>query len=555
MWKCRNVSRIISSCAYEGDDAYYKERIQVVDFKDLVNRHKDRFTHILFDLFDIPELEIPENSSLILTQPLARAKYCTLLEYYLFIRRMVHDELERGNTVYIKPHPADTLDMKLFAVDGVTVLPKSMPSEVFNYIGIKFGRGLSFNSSALNTCEYLNTYENLYKGSDNTYSDFRKYIQEYIAGMKLTVGIYLRVHDFTPEAYVNVLYYLRGFKRIAFDVHLVFDSDSYEEGKAYFSLHHAPGQIKEYIKNKKAQGEFVPSRKKLMDLGRLASVGASHMICHYESLHDRSGKAIVSTVYANQDNDDFFFITDVRDQGGRVASVIKKLVSKRIVRMLFFPHFVDLNGRKEYVGIGTCGGCTPTLDNRLICRSVFLEIAKSDMCDNSIKNVYYRNAAGIGVAYRLSFMIDAGSYLGIEDGEAHYKEAMTSMIAAHQSDYAEDDVAVAAFIAGETAITVTEYYYWCRIRFGGHIGGRLNDFIDSLDIGEEAKDRALKALARISLDVSSITAHGGLRESNHKNVESVIGMLNRYAITDLILNVMTLKKKVLKKLRHGKKRK
>jgi len=557
LWKCSNVSRIISSCEYKGNDAYYKGKIQVIDFNDLVNRNKDRFTDIVLNLFDIPELEIPENSSLILTQPLARAKYCTLLEYYLFIKRMVYDELDRGNVVYIKPHPADTLDMGLFAIDGVTVLPKAMPSEVFNYIGVKFGRGLSFNSSALNTCEYLNTYENLYKGSDNTYDDFKKYIKEYIGEMKLSVSIYLRVCDFTPGTYINVLYYLREFKRVAFDVHLVFDSDRYEKGKEYFALYNAPDRIKEYLKEKKAQGSFFPTRKALMDLGRLARTKADGMACHYQSLPDHSGRAIVANAYANQDSSDFFFVTNTQDGSWRIASMIKKLVSKRIVKMLFFPCFVEIGGREEYVGFGICGGCTPVLDNRLICRSVFLEIAKSDMRNNSIKNIYHKNAAGIGIAYKPSFIMDVNLYLSVDDGEVYYKEAMTSMIEAHKDDYSEDDVTTVAFVAGEAAIAALEYYYWRRIRFGGNVGGRLNEFIDSLDLNEEEKDRALKSLMRISLDISSTTARMDRMEPRsfaNTNVESVSRILNRYAITDRILNIIKFKRKVSKKLRRKKKR-
>ncbi|MDR2487616.1 MAG: alpha-2,8-polysialyltransferase family protein, partial [Clostridiales Family XIII bacterium] len=271
MWKNSKVERILSSCAYGGDDPYYRQRVEVLDFFDLVEQNRERFLGVLGTLFDLPEIDVPERSSLVLTQPLARAGYCTLDAYYLLLRKLIRTERARGNAVYLKPHPAEELHMGMFRHEVDGILPKEMPSEVLNYLGARFGRGVSFNSASLSTADYLAEAELLYREKEHTYEGFQRVIQQYVRGERIWLDLYVKVRKLEPGRLVDALSCLKQGGRIRVRVHIVLSDALFEEGVRYFSAGSVGAHVREYLRRMRDLREPVAWRRRLLQLDAVAS--------------------------------------------------------------------------------------------------------------------------------------------------------------------------------------------------------------------------------------------------------------------------------------------
>ena len=90
-----------------------------------------------------------EQSTVIITQPLSEDDYCSEEIKIELYRKLVDQELEDGNTVYIKTHPRERT-VYPFAGDKVVFLPKYFPLEVFNLAeSLKIDKAVSFFSTAL----------------------------------------------------------------------------------------------------------------------------------------------------------------------------------------------------------------------------------------------------------------------------------------------------------------------------------------------------------------------------------------------------------------------
>ncbi|KHD44213.1 glycosyltransferase family 52 [Streptococcus hongkongensis] len=126
-----------------------------VSRRELFNSISQRRKEEIFSLFpEITSLTIPENSVLILTQPLfldhwtevAQSEDEQLNFYQSLIANYPH------STVFLKPHPRDTIDYSV--IKSIEILPSYIPMEVIELLIIgKFKVGITHSSTALNFLE------------------------------------------------------------------------------------------------------------------------------------------------------------------------------------------------------------------------------------------------------------------------------------------------------------------------------------------------------------------------------------------------------------------
>jgi hypothetical protein len=127
-----NVTKIICNSAYEDVklDDYYREKMVVWDYMDIIELNKEKFKEAVLHIFRLDKIDIKENSVLILGQCLDRVKYCDSVTNYMLMRKMIRSELEKGYNVYFKPHPAEVNDARIYLDEGVTLLSQAFPVEI-----------------------------------------------------------------------------------------------------------------------------------------------------------------------------------------------------------------------------------------------------------------------------------------------------------------------------------------------------------------------------------------------------------------------------------------
>ncbi|MDR2487469.1 MAG: glycosyltransferase family 52 protein [Clostridiales Family XIII bacterium] len=196
LFRHENVRRVIGSVALGQMPAYLEGRFEVDDFRDMVERNRARFGETVRSIFDVAGL--PEGGgeplgTLVIGQPLHRVHLCDEGEEYLLHRRMIEEYWTWGKPVWLKPHPAETLDFGALGGVGVNVLPKDFPIELFDCLGIRFERAVSFASAALDTIGFAEEKIRVFQGDGVSVEETQSFIKDYVAGERFRVGIYMPV--------------------------------------------------------------------------------------------------------------------------------------------------------------------------------------------------------------------------------------------------------------------------------------------------------------------------------------------------------------------------
>jgi hypothetical protein len=538
MWKSASVQYIISSLEYLGDDAYYRGKVRVIDFHDLVNQNKGKFVETIKALFDLDEMEIPAQSALILSQPLARAKYCTIVEYYLFIRKIIRMEQANGHAVYIKPHPADNLNMKLFMHDGVVVLPMNMPSEVLNYVDVKFAKGYSFNSTSIGTCEFLESYELLYKGTAHTYEDFKSSIKNFVRGEKLIVDYYVKAREFTARNYANIIGYHKDHKYFQARINVVVEASEFDEGRRYFAPENARATLIKYFRAGRKNGEPVGWKDELKHAARVARL----RLISAPALDDMS----LFQILASEDRtSDFVLIVDACEDGRTVREAVHRLLAKRMRQGFFFFNYTYKSGEKHQLGFGIAGrACTVQLSNRLWSRRLVEKISACDANSAEIYKVLFEYAPSLAVSARLNLYCAPEHYTRIDDGRAYYYDAFGRLAAAYADVY-DDPEDRDNFIGMTAAIVCAEYYNWRLVTSNYDIAMRFKEFVDEFNIADEHKMIALQTLSSFYIGSGRVLANHIKHDSYAQYAQPAVRWLSRVGVIDMLLFL----RKVLRRLR------
>jgi len=190
LFKHENVRKVISSVGGEALPGYLADKLEIIDFLDLIKIDFDKYKKTALAIFDLQSMEIPKGGALILGQPVAKIDLGTVTDEYFLHRRMVSDERMTGAHVYFKPHPVQAaLDFKCLSREGVTVFNKDFPIELLEYLGATFDKAVTFASSGLDTISSAREKVRIAGDYNNSADKIRENLTAYVAGEKLKVAI------------------------------------------------------------------------------------------------------------------------------------------------------------------------------------------------------------------------------------------------------------------------------------------------------------------------------------------------------------------------------
>lgn len=374
-WKNSAVKTVLSSVPLtEEAPAYLKEKVRVLDYYELVNRHPKEHREVLESIFGVVFPDFIPESSLILTQPLSANRYCTALDQFLFHRKLILEELEHSQVVYVKPHPADRTDYSVIDDERVIVLEKRFPVELLCDRNVEFRRVVSMMSTAtglLKAEKHVQFIDKL----DADRQDIADKISEYIAEESVQLDLYVRVRECTPEVYVNVYLLCRKAKQIDYRIHVLLEGIP-EEERQYFSFRYADERVQQYLEEKALRGEPVLWEKEIRKIPKLKQELLTEIeIAAYE---DGSDHALVRMMAETEG--DFAFLMDAHNMGHLVRKDLLAVLRKEIVKSVkVFPGHTIAMGVRYELGTGASGTVIDNrLSNRLFHKAFLRQILESD---------------------------------------------------------------------------------------------------------------------------------------------------------------------------------
>lgn len=473
LYRHRKVSRIISSCYFDDLPDYYYDKLQILDFKDIMERNKESFIQIMMKIFQLGDVEIEDEGILILTTPLSRVRYCDSIDNFLFYKKLIEKEKQNGKQIYIKPHPADSfVDYKLFEDEQVVVLPKQFPIELLEYKGIRFEKSISFGSTAIvdNLCSESIT---MYTG-DNTPSDITSYIKEYVGKERLKLNVYVKLTGMSPDRYMNAFGFLRDKSSLETNVKFIVDRQKQEKYLNYFDPSNLNIRCREFIKMQHENGQVAySSEAKELRIDNLKhcsySFVATDCMDDYEIY-----RSIIS-----EDKFDFFLLVDDRSTGFKSLDAIYKYTRERINFCTTFFNYThagqDNLSKRIMLGSGQVGDALSNhIRNRLWHCSARNFIDKD--CENSIGEALFNRRDSVIHRAGLLLHEDNGEYLQIENGNIYYSEKLAWL----QENCDDEDVLIRNIL-----LLLKDYYDWATIVSPRSVRGLISNFIKSCELNEE----------------------------------------------------------------------
>jgi len=356
-WKNPAVKTVISSVPLTDEaPAYLKEKVSVLNYYELVRRHKEAHSSAMNLIFDVDLSGMHPDASLVLTQALHRNKYCSGLENFLLHRKIIREELEKSDYVYVKPHPADRTDYSVLENERIIILEKNFPSEMLEREEISFHRVVSFMSAAterLQADEHAAVFDEI----SPERSHIVGCISQMTAGESVRFDYYVRVRKCTPEAYINVYLMRRKPKYIRTRINVLLDRNA---GKAdYFDFKYVQKRIEQYFEERKRLNKDILWEKPVRELaGTGEDTYAEMNVVPDADCSDAGAAELISSSDA-----EFFFLTDAENQGNVVQEDITSVFTKKSVKQIkAFPEYTYVGGQKYDLGTGVTGSA---VDNRL----------------------------------------------------------------------------------------------------------------------------------------------------------------------------------------------
>lgn len=350
-WKNPQVKRVLSSIPLTQDaPEYLREKVSVLDFKDLKERHRQDYDQAMRTIFDIDLSGIRPDSSLVLTQPFSRNKYCSALENFLFHRKMIREELDRSAVVYVKPHPADRTDYSVLADERVVILDRRFPVEMMDDDGISFRRVVTYMSAA---ADHLKAEEHV-KFNDEVDVDrdqIVKGIRDYIVGEKAALDLFVRCRQRSAENYAQLYMMVKKRKRVDVRVHLLCGSPEDEE---YYGFAHAEERLDEYFGSLRDADGLPLWAEEIRQIPDFTDEKAGRL--RFLRTADQ-GDAAAARLMAEHGRE-FVFLTDIGNTGVELNRDVLGVFVKYSVRAVHaFPVHTVIDGVRCDLGTGAAGDC------------------------------------------------------------------------------------------------------------------------------------------------------------------------------------------------------
>lgn len=477
LYKGENVKRIISSRDFNDLPQYYKSKLEVVDFKELVRKHYDDYVYILTQIFDLNDFCIDEKDVLILTTPLSRSKHCNSLQNYLFYKKLIAQEKKSGKKIYIKPHPADTLiAYELYEDEQVTVLPKDFPVELLQYKGVKVSKTISFSSTAL--VKDLGEENIVLYNGKKTVKAINKFILKYISDEKLKLNIYIRAGELSPETYINIKSFVRQYGNIQTLIKIIVPKGKLKEYKEYFSDSHLGSMIKEYEKEYKSDENKYMYCYEIENMKKLNIAHMQYVSLEFVETPLDTEEYIFDNIIKN-DIFDYFILLDAKNLG---IMVIQKLVTALRAQVKFgytFLNYTYVDSRKVYLGNGHIyNNFSGLISNRLWnCKIIKPLSQRNGNLFDSVQKIANLNAEHIQYRAILFLYLKNDIYAEIKNGKQYYKDRIEKIVRQNERENIGEKE-----IAGMIGVELSEYYNWINLFDAAKQNGAVSEIVDDLDI-------------------------------------------------------------------------
>ncbi|MCQ2563582.1 MAG: alpha-2,8-polysialyltransferase family protein [Mogibacterium sp.] len=428
LYRHEKVTKIISSV--EMDDDYYSSKIVVWDYKDIVSLNEEKFKKALLYIFRINEIEINNPSSLFLGQPLDRAQYCNARENYLLCKKIIRSEIEKGNTVYYKPHPAERNYIGVYGGDNVVVLPKDFPIETLNYIDRKFDRLVTFDSTGLSTLTCAKEAYRYLKLTEFTKKELVSYIKKDISDERIEIDVYLIVRDLTPEVFINVYSCIFRNADIHTNIHILTDRvNDLKNIREFFDKRNLGEMVSAYRKKYKGTKNEVRWHKELGWMKRwIDRYHPSFDVCAVSSF--RETDIYREAIACQNDGHDFVLLMESCDPAFLVTKAIAVIMKRSIFPVLSLRHYTTIEGENgktveipllsDYLNNECTDGLINKVWHKEILKSLEGEILKEPFAglDISFLKGYIRKYS------QIYLYVPPAQYYSIKDGEQHCSEKL-----------------------------------------------------------------------------------------------------------------------------------
>lgn len=452
------IKKIISSEYFDELDDYYKSKLEIWDFNDIVALNKDRFRDTLLYIFRLDDFSMKENSVLYLEQPLDRAKYCNSMQSYLLNRKYLNNEVRDGRHVYMKPHPAERLDCRIFESNVIEVMPNDFPVEILNYQDGMFEKLITFGSTGTMTTTCAKKGQMYYTGS-NEIPDVKKFIRSEIRHEKLVIDIYIRVNGMTPADYINV--YSTIFRNLYTRTRIYIicspeDADAFEE---YFDKSNLETRIKEFKKANKKSKKRALWHSELRWMKNWAKRYETTIdICPVSDPED-DWCVFKEVIYGRHDYD--YMILLEKNNNGFVLteSILKELKFRMKPAISFQRHTIvrklNRGNRKISLSPGYVNNSFEgVLTNVLWHRALIDRIDESSANEAGFADILVDFSKTITRKFSISLYDSPQRYLGKEEGSEYYAARIRRVL---DKDIDPDEA------AGAIANLAYDYYNWRQV--------------------------------------------------------------------------------------------
>lgn len=511
LYRHEKVKKIISSTDFEDLDEYYRSKLVVWDYKDIVAQNEEEFKKALLYIFDVKNMGITGNSSLYLGQPLDRSRYCNAVENYLLCKKIIRNENNDNLQVYYKPHPAERNDPRMYGSERAKVLPKDFPVEVFNYQDEKFERLVTFGSTGASIATCAKDSRVYFTKTDFDRQDVTDAVKEQIAGEKLSINMFIKVREMTPETYVNVYSCIFRKAYVKTNLFLLIPEGKKQEYKEYFDKKQLKNRVREYKKDIRGSKESLLWHKELGWIKNwLVRYSPRIEYCEVSSYDDWS---IYREVICKKTNYDYMMLLDEGNPGFILTNKIAKCLRERIYPVIFFRMQTStLDPKNKEIRITLNPGYlgdhyNGDFVNKVWHREVIRRFEKEDCSAESLGRLTKEYAEYLRKRNDFSLNKSADVFLEIEDGKHYYKQIATQLLSDSKEDALSDEIKE---LYGKLANIVYDYYDWCSVTQGDPFAITASKAVEDLIDDRENQFEVYRIFADSLLTDRAISNSRGL---------------------------------------------
>ena len=543
LYRHENVKKIISSVDFEELDDYYRSKLVVWDYKDIVALNEKRFQQALLQIFDIESIGISDNAVLYLGQPLDRSKYCSALDNYLLCRKIITNETAKGYDVYFKPHPAERNDPRIYGGDKTVIMQGGFPVEVFNYQDKKFEKLVTFGSTGASLMTCAKDAAKYFDKTEFDRQDVKDCIKETIEGEKLRIKVFIEIRDCSPETYINAYSCIFRHSKIQTELYfLTDDAESAEKFAEYYNKKHLQERIKEYKDDKKDEKDTLLWHK---ELGWMKNwVTRYSPVIHFCTVSSFDDMTVFEEVISKSYDYDYMILFDSGNPGFRMTREIQNALKLRIYPAIFFrSHTEVINDKNKvskltlkqgYLGSDYSGSMINTVWHRELIRDFSQgEHSKEHFAETIQKyDMHIRKMVGY------SLYMSPQYYYDIEDGETYYRGRIEELTERYQDDQ--------EYLIGQIANVVYDYYDWCAVTDTNAFTITLSEAVETLIEDRDKQFDVYKKLADAMHRERALTDTLALsQESNYyQGIKPIVDLAARTGMLRGIDNISRVRDKL-----------